>query len=187
MDNELTATEEIVLITRAQDGDRVAFANLVRVHSMRLYRIAFALLGNQADAEDVVQEAFIAAYRSLHGLRKKASFESWLNSIVVNRARDRLRKRKYDRELVSRMTKNEDLLESNGKYSVEPLAEQQHFSELREAIDKLPCMHRLVILLYYGEGYNTGEIARSLGRPAGTVRRMLSDARQMLREYLTEK
>ncbi|MBC7248756.1 MAG: RNA polymerase sigma factor [Anaerolineae bacterium] len=172
----MTATEEIVLITRAQDGDRIAFATLVREHSTRLYRIAFALLGNHADAEDVVQEAFIAAYRSLRGLKKRTSFEFWLNSIVVNRARDLLRKRKRDRELVSQMAEN-----------MESLAERERFSDLYEAIGSLPCVYRLVILLYYGEGYNTGEIARSLDRPAGTVRRMLSEARQMLREYLKEK
>ncbi len=187
MDNELTARETIALISQAQDGDRTAFAILVREHSTRLYRIAFALLGDQADAEDVVQETFIAAYRSLRGLRKKTSFEFWLNSIVVNRVRDLLRRRKRDCELVSLMAKNGDLLESNWKYGMELLTEQERFRDLYEAIGRLPCMHRLVILLYYGEGYNTDEIARSLGRPAGTVRRMLSDARQMLGEHLAEK
>lgn len=173
----LTVTNEPTLVVQARAGNQEAFAELVRRHGAQAYRIAFALLKNRSDAEDVVQDAFLTAFRSLATLKDPSAFRSWLNRIVVNRSRDLLRKRRREREsiqLLGQSMVNDSL----------PGKQIERTVALRQAIDSLPELHRLVILLYYSQGYSTGEIAETIDRPPGTVRRILSEAYKMLRSAL---
>jgi RNA polymerase sigma-70 factor (ECF subfamily) len=175
----LTLTNEPSLVVQARAGNQEAFAELVRRHGAQAYRIAFALLKNRSDAEDAVQGAFLVAFRSLATLKDPTAFRPWLNRIVVNRSRDLLRKRRRGREFIQLL----------GQSIVnDPLSGRQieRTVVLRQAIDSLPELHRLVILLYYSQGYSTGEIAVTIDRPPGTVRRILSEAYKMLRSALGE-
>ncbi|MBT9162705.1 MAG: ECF RNA polymerase sigma factor SigW [Dehalococcoidia bacterium] len=178
--NENFLHEEITLIRRARAGDREAFGQLMETHAPRAYRIAFAILRNQSDAEDTVQEAFITAYKSIKKLEKEGSFVSWLSRIVATRAYDLLRKRQRERKAVEATISIHKTAMSHN-----PAESRQDFAlDLHEAITRLPELHRLVIMLHYSEDASTDEIARTLNRPVGTVRRILSESYRLLRLYL---
>jgi RNA polymerase sigma-70 factor (ECF subfamily) len=173
--------EEVVLVRRAKKGDRENFSQLVKNYTTKAYRIAFALLRDQADAEDAVQDAFVTAYRSIAKLQKEESFGSWLCRIVTSRAYDIMRKRKRRREVVSgeRLSDVEQLPSHSDSWDLS--------LDLRWAIEHLPETHRLVVLLHYAEGATTDEIGYILDRPPGTVRRILSESYRLMRHYLEEE
>jgi RNA polymerase sigma-70 factor (ECF subfamily) len=179
--NENFIHDEIALIRRARAGDREAFGQVMETHAPRAYRIAFAILQNRSDAEDAVQDAFITAYKSLRKLEKEGSFNSWLSRIVATRAYDLLRRKQREHKIVEKTipTLKMSHLASNPAEGKQDLA-----LDLQEAITKLPELHRLAILLRYSEDASTDEIARILNRPAGTIRRILSESYHLLRLYL---
>src|SRR2546422_2918682 len=88
------------LITRAREGDPEAFRALVERHSVRLFQLAYRMSGNEQDAEDVVQETFLRAYRQLDRFESRAGFGTWLHRIAANCALDLLRKRNRREQLV---------------------------------------------------------------------------------------
>ena len=182
VESELSKREEIDLVRQAKSGDREAFDQLMEAYAPRAYRLAFAIVGNESDAEDVVQEAFVTIYRKLRNLREESSFNSWLSRIVATRAHDLLRQRRREKKSFESQVTQTRL--GQGPSSV-PAPESEGTSlDLRQAIDRLPELHRLVILLRYGEEASIEEIAQTLKRPEGTIRRMLSEAYRMLRLYL---
>jgi RNA polymerase sigma-70 factor (ECF subfamily) len=144
----------------------------VRKYESRLYRTAIAIMGNRADAEDIVQDAFIKV------LEKRPSFESpeheiaWLIRVTVNLCRSRLRSTWWK--------KTEPLLDS---YPARFESEQQ----LMETILSLPAKYRIVLHLFYYEGYSTREIADITDQKESTVRSQLTRARQKLGALLKEE
>ncbi len=172
--------EGISLIRRAKKGDGEAFSQLMESHALRAYRIAFALLQNRSDAEDVVQEAFVTAYNSIGKLKKEESFNSWFSRIVTTRAYDSLRKKQHDHKVTEAQTQSvKEELRGNSSQG------DPDFSiDLHRAMEHLPKQHRLAILLRYSEDASIEEIAGILNRPVGTIRRILSESYRLLRLYL---
>lgn len=171
---------EIVLVSKAQNGDRNAFGELVRTHSQGVLNVVYRMCGNSDLAEDAAQEAFIQAWLRLSSYKQKASFRSWLYRIAVNTAIDMLRKEK-------RILPNsiEDLNLSSSTPSPEIAAEKSERAELvREAVIKLPSASRSVLVLREYEGLSYQEIAEALEIPMGTVMSRLSYARKLLKENL---
>jgi RNA polymerase sigma factor (sigma-70 family) len=171
-------------VAAARAGDRAAFARLIDRHGSRAADVAASILG-QADAEDVVQDALLAAYLGLERLRRPASFGGWLCAIVANLAKMRLRQRgssvSFD-ELGGRRlaTQAVDL-----RLSPEEAVEAAELLELvRSAFEALPPRQRDVALLYYVDGLSCSEIAALLGSSAGAVRVGLHRARHELRRRL---
>ena len=180
-----TSAEDIALIRRARDGDNVSFARLVNNYTTHVYHIAFAILKNKDDAEDAVQDAFITAYRSIKKLKKEDSFSSWIARIVTSRAYDILRQRQRDRITITKEDPTPELEQvPSCQNSPEAIEEAV---DIRWAIDHLPADHRLAITLRYTQGATTEEIAAIMQRPAGTVRRILSESYRLLRLYLQEE
>ena len=141
-------------------------------HESRLYRTAAAIMGNKADAEDIVQEVFVKVMEK-HPVFQSPEHEiAWLIRVTVNQCKSRLR--------LSWWKKTDPLLESYPAQS----EEQQH---LMESILSLPAKHRIVIHLFYYEGYTTAEIAGITGQKESTVRSLLTRARQKLRTILQEE
>ena len=144
----------------------------VRKHEGRLYRTAVAIMGNRADAEDIVQDAFIKV------LEKRPDFESpehevaWLIRVTVNLCRSRLRSKWWKKTV--------PLLDS---YPARSESEQQ----LMETILSLPAKYRIVLHLFYYEGYSTREIAEVTDQKESTVRSLLTRARQKLGALLKEE
>lgn len=138
-----------------------------------LYRVACAYLRREQDRLDAVQEALLHAWEARHKLRQEAYFKTWLTRIMIRECINILRQQK-------RMIPAEALPEA-------PAAEPSGNPALRDAILALPRELRIVIVLFYMEGYSTEEISRILRTPKGTVCSRLSRARKLLRDTLQEE
>lgn len=177
---------EAHLIRRAREGDREAFGELIELHAVRAYRIAYAILQNPEESEDAAQDAFVTAFKSLRKLENVEAFGSWLGRIVTTRAYDILRSRQRGQKAVDAQTTAVRMDIARGNPADPSRARTDLTLDLEEAIAKLPELHRLAVLLRYSEDASTEQIARVLNRPAGTVRRILSESYRMLRLYLEE-
>ena len=175
-----TQTNESKLVSKAQNGDRNAFSELVHTHSQGVLNVVYRMCGNGDLAEDAAQEAFIQAWLRLSSYKEKASFRSWLYRIAVNTAIDMLRKEK-------RILPNtiEDLNVGDSRPGPEAMLASSERTELiREAVLTLPNASRAVLVLREYEGLSYQEIAESLEIPMGTVMSRLSYARKLLKEKL---
>lgn len=165
------------LILRAQAGDDTAFASLVRLHQRRAYAIARAIVQRHEDAEDVVQDGFLHAYKALARFRPEQPFGAWLSRIVANAALDLVRRRK--------VRDADTLPETIALPFRDPAESDELRTRLRESIAALPDRQRAVIVLHDVEGYTHGEIGDMLGIPEGTARSDLHHARVALRRALS--
>jgi len=184
--------DESALLARLRAGDEDAFETLVRNEGGRLLSRARAMLGDEEDARDAVQEAFLSAYKALDRFSGRSTLSTWLHRIVINAALMKLRSRKRRPEVAI-----EDLLpefdregqrvgvESTWEETAEDLAEREELRELvRHRIERLPDPYRTVLLLRDIEGLDTQETARLTGVSADLVKVRLHRARQALRTLL---
>jgi RNA polymerase sigma-70 factor (ECF subfamily) len=143
-----------------------------------MYNVSYRITGNQDEAEDALQEAFISAFRSLDSYRGEATFGSWLKRIVVNKAINALKKRKMES-----FPEDEEFdipdVETESQY--EPALSVE---KLRKAIESLPDGYRTVLSLYLVEGYDHQEIAEILNITESTSKSQLNRAKNKLREIL---
>lgn len=160
---------DVGLVARARAGDGGAFAELVDRHGPRVRALAFAVVGEREEADDVVQEALLRAYLGLGSLRDPARFGSWLGTIAVNLAR--MRRRRPRRET---MPLHE---------LVAPSPDEPELA-VDEALAALPAETRQLLVLHYVEGIPCAELGERLGVSAGAVRVRLHRARARLRALL---
>jgi RNA polymerase sigma factor (sigma-70 family) len=168
------------LVARVRSGELDAYAELVRRHAPIAVRTA-VLLGAGADAEDVVQEALVKAYRSLAGFREGAPFRPWLLRIVANEARNHHRSavRRGARELATALPP--ELIDP-----AEQITDRERKETLLAAIDDLPDRLRAVVTCRYLVELDEAETATVLGLPRGTVKSRLSRALSKLRAQLDD-
>jgi len=157
------------------------FEQLVRENQRVVFQIAFGVLGNAADAQDVAQDAFVRAYEKAASLREPARFRAWVCTIArrlaLNRVRGNLRARKREERAADERTAGVD---------VTMVAEEREFlAVVRSEIDRLPEKLREAILLCAVEGLEPAEVAAVLGVPPGTVRSRLHMARKQLLRSLS--
>jgi len=155
------------------------FETRLRESSTLAFRVAYGVVRNREDAEDVAQEAFAKAYRSFHQLRDRERFRAWLVRMTWRLAIDRLRadRRREAREVAQ--------LDTSPDASAEETADARRRSaELWRAIDSLPDKLRIVTVLAGIEGHDLAEVATLLGLPVGTVKSRLFLARRRLKEQL---
>ena len=179
--------ETEALIRRFQKGDELATGALIRRHQNYVYRLCFLIMGNEQDAEDMMQETFVRAFRALprFEIRKGASFEAWLYRIAVNRCRSRMRRKWYQvlpwpdpaPQVVAPPEARPDRMVEQGEWR----------DEIADAIHSLGEKHRLVVILRYYAGLSNEEIAQTLRIPSGTVRSRLHTARQRLKALLSDQ
>ena len=172
--------EEKDLICRAARGDAEAFRQLVDAYQAPAYRLAARMCGPDS-AEDVTQEAFLAAWRALPEFRGDCRFSTWLYRLVSNAAIDCLRREKKHRD-----TGDVDDLElPDGGPSPQEQAERSDTRDaVRRALDRLSPEHRQVLLLRFMQELDYGEIARALDVSEGTVKSRINRAKSKLREVL---
>lgn len=187
----MTDTQESALIERLRAGDQAAFAELVEAHSAHIYHLALRMLGDEADAEDVLQETFLSAFRNINSFEGRASLGTWLHRIAANAALMRLRKKQPLFLSVDEVTdpSNGDLV-PKAFFDWCCLPESELLSdevraEMRAAIDALPETLRVVFVLRDIEGLSTQETADILGLSVSAVKSRLMRARMALREHLT--
>jgi RNA polymerase sigma-70 factor (ECF subfamily) len=187
-----TATaNEAALIARILAGERELFHELIRPYEKLVYVTVFAIVKNEAEAEDGAQETVISAYRNLKSFRGEAKFSTWLVTIAMNEARKRLRKAKSAAE----DSLDEPIGNSEGDYTpavltdwreipLEALQRKELKEKLREAVGMLPEKYREVFVLRDMEELNQEETAAALGINVTLVKVRLHRARMMLQKML---
>ena len=185
----MTREEELALVRRVQGGELDAFEELVRAHEKTVYNLALRMTGNPQDAEDMAQEAFLKAYRSLPEFRGESKFSVWLYRIVSNVCLDHLRKQ--SRRPSSSLTMEDNDGEEQ-QYDVpdesaspEKLLEQKLTREaVQRGLNQLPDEQRQILLLRELRGLSYEEIGEALGLEAGTVKSRIFRARKRLCAFL---
>jgi RNA polymerase sigma-70 factor (ECF subfamily) len=192
MEEERPLNDDAELVARTQAGDPAAFDELVVKYSPRLYSLVYNMTSNHEDANDLLQDIFAKAYRSINGFRGKSSFYTWMHSIAVNMSINFLKKRgrrfslslddvdaniQNDREFIDATTGTNPVREAD-------LSELQQ--RLNEAMMKLSYEHRIVVTMFDIQGMPHAEISKILGISEGTVRSRLFYAHRQLQNYLEE-
>lgn len=178
----VTAINETELVTRAQNGDRNAFSELVSMHARGVLNVIYRMCGDEQLAEDAAQEAFIRAWLHLSSYRPQTPLRNWLYRIAVNAATDKFRKEK-------RILPNdiEDLNLTDERPGPESLVSQRERTVLiQNAVLSLPEASRAVLVLREYEGMSYHEIADALDIPVGTVMSRLNYARKLLKDKLEQ-
>lgn len=173
---------DIDLLRAAGAGDNGAFRTLVDRHAKDLFRVALSLTHNRADAEDVLQETFIGAYRGMRSFAARSSVRTWLVQILTRQAakswnRNRNRRTTLSLDAPEPGQKLDDV--AIGNDSASRSAEQR--MDLMSILQSLPPLHREVLVLREMQGMSYDEIAQALGVPRGTVDSRLSRAREEFR------
>jgi RNA polymerase sigma-70 factor (ECF subfamily) len=181
------------LVSRARGGDTRAFDDLVRRYQRRIYALVYHMPSNREDADDLVQETFSKAYRSLRRFHGRSSFYTWIYSIASNLALNLLRKRKR------RPTMSLDALDEEG-FGNDPafvdsgilgdtprrVRMNEIQKKLNDCLQKLSDDHRAVVTMHDIEGMPHADIAKILGVSEGTVRSRLFYARRLLQSMMAE-
>jgi RNA polymerase sigma-70 factor (ECF subfamily) len=171
-------------------GDRDAFGMLVKRHSRMLFRLAYRMTGNEADADDVVQEAFLRAYQKLATFEKRAEFGTWVYRIAVHCALDRLQRRRAEEaRRVSEETdpEEETVQVADRAPGPERLAMSAEIAEVQElAMRTLTAMERTAFVLRHMEDRTTEEIAAALQVSANTAKQSVYRAVQKVRHRLQQ-
>jgi RNA polymerase sigma-70 factor (ECF subfamily) len=171
------------LIDRCRIGDRLAQQELYRLYYKAMFNTCFRMLNNQVEAEDVMQESFLAAFLKINAFKGEMSFGSWLKKIVINKAIDVLRSRKIRFEELNEKSAGLSDAEDTNLDSVTETEDQ--VAKIKEAVSRLPDGFRLVLTLALFEGYDHEEIAMILKISESTSRSQLARAKRKLIEYLT--
>jgi RNA polymerase sigma-70 factor (ECF subfamily) len=185
--------DEKQLIASILGGETQLFHELIRPYERSVFVMALSLLHNEADAEDIAQEAFLKAFRNLASFRGEAKFGTWLISIVLNEARSRLRRNKTVR--VDSLDQDPDepghispaLLRDWREIPSQVLERSEMRLILREAVDALPDNYREVLLLRDVEELSTLEAATVLQISTASIKVRLHRARTMLQKDLAPK
>lgn len=187
----MTDTDDPIFIERLQAGDQAAFAELVEAHSPPIYYLALRMLGDETEAEDVLQDTFLSAFKSIDSFEGRASLSTWLHRIATNAALMRLRK------LRPTFLSVDAVADQNNSDMVPPalfdwcclpeseLLSSEARAEMRRAVEALPDSLRVVFMLRDVEGFSTQETADALDLSVSAVKSRLMRARMALREQLT--
>jgi len=190
LENPAGQFNEETLIRRVRDGEHDLFYELIRPYEQRLYYAAFAILRNQADAEDAAQEAVLKAFKHIRQFRAEARFSTWLIQITVNEAR--MRRRKEHAHMIEPIANQQD---EQGNYTPRDFADWREIpsealerkevrEKLTEALASLGQIYREVFLLRDMEQLSIEETAKALGISTASVKTRLLRARLMLRDLL---
>ncbi|HLX48670.1 MAG TPA: RNA polymerase sigma factor [Streptosporangiaceae bacterium] len=169
------------LVARARDGYLDAYEMLVQRHSAMTYRVALRLCGNHHDAQDIAQEALIAAWENLDRFRDDSSFATWLYQIVTRRTLNKINRGRAHHSL--------DLLGDVPDHSAEPAAQaERNFAvdAVTDALAALPFPQRAVVVLHHFEGLSYADVAAVTGSTLPAVRSHLFRARRTLGTKLEE-
>jgi RNA polymerase sigma factor (sigma-70 family) len=189
---DLTLADDETLVARVQNGDASSFDLLVGRYKERLYATVYHMTSNHEDANDLVQEAFIKAYKSIGSFKRESSFYTWVYRIAVNRTINHLKRRKNRNhfsldDIDTHIQSDPDFVELMSHVTPRRevgLTELQE--KLNEALQKLSEAHRAVVVMHDVQGMTHADIAKVLKCSEGTVRSRLFYARQQLQGLLSD-
>ena len=172
-------SDERIMVMAALAGDDDAFETVIRTYSRRVYVVAYAIVQDPSEAEDIVQETFLKAHHQRGKLREAEKFPAWLLTVARNGARDRLRRRRPQADAETFDT----LADPSAATPGSAMEKEEHQAHLRRALAALPEDHRTALTLRYLEGLDyraientkglsNGALRGILGRALGTLRRM---------------
>lgn len=153
------------LVEQAKKKDKQSFVELIELHKQNMYKVAWSYLHNDDDAADAIQETILNCYEKIDKLKNAAYFSTWLTRILINNCKDILQKKKKE-------TLSEAFPEQG-----EVCQELENY-EFRELLNEIDEKYRLVLLLYYGEGFKICEIAQILEMDENTVKTRLARGRR---------
>ena len=189
---DLAEADDETLVARVQDGDSSAYDHLVQRYKERLYATVYHMTSNHEDANDLVQDAFIKAYKSIKSFKRESSFYTWIYRIAVNRTLNHLKRGKTRQhfsldDIDTHIQNDPDFVEL---LSYVTPRREVGLSELQEklnvALQKLSEPHRAVVVMHDVQGLTHADIAKALGCSEGTVRSRLFYARQQMQGLLAE-
>ena len=172
--------KHVLLVNQCRQGSTKAQFELYKLYATAMYNVALRILNDVAEAEDVLQEAFLDAFTRIVDFRQETTFGLWLKQIVINRAINNLRKRKV--EFVS--LDGVEVADENETSVAETALKVEY---IKHAMDKLPDGYRVVLSLYLFEGYDHEEIAHILKISENTSRSQYMRAKRKLNILLAEK
>ncbi len=190
---QTTIDDDADQVSSCKRGDLVAFEKLVRKYEKRIFNIAYRITGDYEDSSEIVQDAFLAAYRGIATFRGQAKFSTWLTSITINSARNRLKqiqgKRRHEQlSLEDPLPTSEGgmtmELQSNVPPVHEMLEKRETQSKVKVCIDALEPEFKEVLVLRDMQDFSYEEISAILKVPAGTVKSRLFRAREAVKDCL---
>ena len=171
------------LIDECRKGSTKAQFEIYKLYYKAMYNTSLRLLNDRMEAEDVMQEAFLSAFKNIESYKEEVSFGAWLRKIVINRSLDVLKKRKVQFEPIDE--RKSAIAEEQESFTFEDAV--QKVAEIKQIVDEMPDNYRILITLYLFEGYDHDEIAQILGMSNAAVRTGYSRARKKLTELLNTK
>jgi RNA polymerase sigma-70 factor (ECF subfamily) len=178
----MNAAEDEAAVERVLAGDSSAFENIVRRWQGPLVNLAYRFCRDRSRAEDMAQEAFLRAYRSLHGWHREAAFSTWLFALATNVYRSEIRRIPVRTLSLDEIAEPRDDRASDGVFEY-----GDRDRALRRAVVALPPKYRDVLILFYFHNMDVSSTARSLALPEGTVKARLSRGRDILRKKLSQR
>lgn len=177
------------IVIEVKKGNQEAFSELVELYKDKVYQIAYRMLGNVHEAQDIAQEAFLRAYVNIDSFDENRKFSTWIFRIATNLSIDRLRKKKPNFHLEDKVAGTEDLNYYSQIATDEKLPEEEVLQiEMQEWIQKeimmLPPKYRSAIILKYMEDLSLKEIGEILNLPVATVKTRIHRGREALRKRL---
>ena len=168
---------ERIMVMAALAGDDEAFETVIRTYSRRVYVVAYAILQDRSEAEDIVQETFLKAHHQRGKLREPEKFPAWLVTVTRNGARDRLRRRRPQADAAS----FDSLVDHGAATPGSAMETEEHQAHLRRALATLPEEYRTALTLRYLEGLDYRAIEAAMGLSNGALRGILGRALGTLR------
>jgi RNA polymerase sigma-70 factor (ECF subfamily) len=182
----MNIAESSQLLSDCIAGDEQSIETLVRQYETDVFRLAFSIVGETSEANEVTQETFISALKSLRSYREKTSFKAWLLTITVNTSRSHLRKRKALERLRITLTA---IFQVNSQKQVLPedlVIQNETEAVIWNSLNELDEKHRMVVLLRYFHDLSISEISEILSVNEGTVHSRLHNAREKLKTALSQ-
>jgi RNA polymerase sigma-70 factor (ECF subfamily) len=183
--------EDASLVSACQRGDDEAFGLLVERHQKKMINVAYRMTGSYEEACDIVQDAFLSAYRAIGTFRAEARFSTWLCGIVLNAARTRLRRNKDERQRTVSLDDPagapERLIlgaEAREASALEVLERKEVQAAVQHCIGTLAAEYREVVVLRDILGYSYDEVRATVGAPEGTIKSRLFRAREAVKNCL---
>ena len=192
-DVAISVTDEADLVARAAGRDEAAIRAIMQRYNRRLYRLARAVLNDDAEAEDAVQQAYVKAFSGMGSFRQDSALSTWLSRIVINVALDGARRRRRANRLVADAAQEAQSASAThhaGSAPLDPersLAQRQIRTLLERAIDALPETFRTVLMARVVEGLSVEETAELLALKPETVKTRLHRARRLVRDTLEQE